>query len=370
MFGATSNCTVPFPLPLPPPAIAIHGTLLVAVHGHAAALVTPTDPEPPALATENDCVLIPKVHAVLWLTVNVCPAMVSVPVRAGPVFGATVSGTVPFPLPLPAPAIETHGTLLVEVHAQPEAVVTATELEPPVLATDCDCGLMSKRQPVLCVTVNCRWPTLSVPTREGPFHAPTLNVTSPGPVPSVAEAIVIHGASLCADQEQAAAVVTLIAPDPPSAAMVCAVGAMPTVQPPPCVTTTRCPAMVSSPLRGGPAVRAASYTTCALPVPSLPCTMVSHAVALRADHEHCGLLAVTSIVRRSPSEETESVSGETVKMHAAAWLIATCCPSIVIVPLRGDGSGLVATLKATLALPWPADGAPSCIQLPDDAALH
>ena len=62
--GATSNCTVPFPLPLPPPAIAIHGTLLVAVHGHAAALVTPTDPEPPALATENDCVLIPKVRAV------------------------------------------------------------------------------------------------------------------------------------------------------------------------------------------------------------------------------------------------------------------------------------------------------------------
>ena len=34
-----------------------------------------------------------------WLTVNVCPATVIVPVRASPVFAATVKFSVPLPLP-------------------------------------------------------------------------------------------------------------------------------------------------------------------------------------------------------------------------------------------------------------------------------
>jgi hypothetical protein len=52
-------------------------------------------------------------------------------------------------------------------------------------------------------------------------------------VPDVAEVIDIHALSLCADHGQAAAVVTLIVPDCPSAATVCEVGAMATLQPPP-----------------------------------------------------------------------------------------------------------------------------------------
>jgi hypothetical protein len=69
--------------------------------------------------------------------------------------------------------------------------------------------------------------------RTGPSQAPTLNVTLAGPEPEVADVIDIHAESLCADHEQPAGVVTLIAPDPPPALTVCAVGAMPTLQPVP-----------------------------------------------------------------------------------------------------------------------------------------
>lgn len=133
---------------------------------------------------------------------------------------------------------------------------------------------------------------------------------------------------------------------------------------------TRWPAIVSSPLRDGPFVGWASYTTCPLPLPWLPCTTVSHSISLRAVHEHSGPLAVTVRVRRSPSGETVSLGG-TVKTHGvASWLMATCCSLIAMAPRRCEGSAFVVTLKATVAFPCPEDPAPSCIQLSEDVALH
>jgi hypothetical protein len=159
--------------------------------------------------------------------------MVSLPLRAGPVVGATVNWTVPLPFRLPAPAIVIHDALLVAVQSHAAPVVTATVPAPPVCATEADSGLMLKPQPLLCVTVKTCPPIRRTPLRAGPSHVPTRNATVAGPVPDVADVIDIQAASLCADHGQAASVVTLIVPDPPSAPAVCEVGAMPTLQPTP-----------------------------------------------------------------------------------------------------------------------------------------
>jgi hypothetical protein len=90
-----------------------------------------------------------KVQPELWLTANVRPAMVSVPLRAGPVVGATPNWTVPFPVPLLPLVIVIHDALLVAVHAHSGTVATATALEPPVLATEYESGLMLNVQPEL-----------------------------------------------------------------------------------------------------------------------------------------------------------------------------------------------------------------------------
>jgi hypothetical protein len=176
---------------------------------------------------------MPKVQPELWLTVNVRPAMVNVPLRAGPVVAATANWTVPFPFRLPALVIVIHEALLVAVHSHPATVVTATVPEPPVFATDDESGLMPKRQPLFCLTVKVCWPTRSVPVRAGPSEVPTRKATVAGPVPDVAEVIDIHAVSLCADHGQPASVVRLIAPDPPSALTVWEDGAMLRLQPAP-----------------------------------------------------------------------------------------------------------------------------------------
>jgi hypothetical protein len=68
------------------------------------------------------------------LTVNVCPAIVTVPDRADPLFAATVYDTVPFPVPL-APAVTVmNDAALTAVQTHPLVVVTATLPEPPAAA--------------------------------------------------------------------------------------------------------------------------------------------------------------------------------------------------------------------------------------------
>jgi hypothetical protein len=46
VFAAMLNATDPFPVPLAPDVTLSHGALLVAVHAHAAAVVTVTFPCP------------------------------------------------------------------------------------------------------------------------------------------------------------------------------------------------------------------------------------------------------------------------------------------------------------------------------------
>jgi hypothetical protein len=67
------------------------------------------------------------------VTVKICPAIITVPVRAAPVLAATEK--VIDPLPLPAPEVTViHGTLLAAVHAHPTAVLTETGFPAPPAA--------------------------------------------------------------------------------------------------------------------------------------------------------------------------------------------------------------------------------------------
>ena len=56
------------------------------------------------------------------------------------VLAVAVTVTVPLPEPLPPLAIVSHVALLVAVHAQPVATVTATEPLPPAAAMFCVAG--------------------------------------------------------------------------------------------------------------------------------------------------------------------------------------------------------------------------------------
>ncbi len=79
--------------------------------------------------------------AAACVTVNVWPATVMVPVRAPPVFAATVNATDPFPLPLAPDVTVIHASLRLAVQAQPVPVVTVTLPDPPAAAIEVFVGL-------------------------------------------------------------------------------------------------------------------------------------------------------------------------------------------------------------------------------------
>jgi hypothetical protein len=66
------------------------------------------------------------------VTVNVWPAIVTVPVRcAAAEFAAMVMLTVPLPVPLAPPVTVIHAALLAAVHAQLEVELTLTLVDSP-----------------------------------------------------------------------------------------------------------------------------------------------------------------------------------------------------------------------------------------------
>jgi hypothetical protein len=82
VYGATEYVTVPLPLPLAPEVIVIQLALLAAVQVQPVGAVTFTLPNPPM--ARKDCLAgtITYVQgAPACVTVNVCPPIVTVPVR-------------------------------------------------------------------------------------------------------------------------------------------------------------------------------------------------------------------------------------------------------------------------------------------------
>jgi hypothetical protein len=82
----------------------------------------------------NTTVFAPAGGGAACDTVNVVPAIVSVPLRAAPVFCATLKLTVPLPLPLAPLVTLIHVALDAAVQVQLVPAVTVTESLPPAAA--------------------------------------------------------------------------------------------------------------------------------------------------------------------------------------------------------------------------------------------
>ncbi len=159
--------TVPLPDPLLPDVIVSHEPLRVAVQVHPAAAVTATATEPavsPMFCVAGDA---PYVQATpTWLTVMVCPATVSVPVRAV-VVPLAAAANVTEPLPLPVAPAEIVSQLLFDaaVHAQPLADTTATVPDPPPASIAWVAGVAENEQGTENMKVFDTW---LVPVPPGP----------------------------------------------------------------------------------------------------------------------------------------------------------------------------------------------------------
>jgi hypothetical protein len=206
VLAAAANVRLPLPVPEVLLVTISHGSFAVAVQVHDGAdAVTAIVLDPPSFGTSCDVGAIVKVHGggggAACDTVNVWPAIVSVPLRAGPVFAATAKAMVPFPVPGVPLLTVSHGAFAVAVHAHVLLdAVTATDPEPAVSATFWLVGASVNVQGggggggAACDTVNV-WPAMvSVPLRAAPVFAATAKATVPFPVPGVPLLTVSHGA--------------------------------------------------------------------------------------------------------------------------------------------------------------------------------
>ena len=137
VLAATSKRTVPFPVPVAPLVTVIQALLLTAVHGQPVAAVTVLLP---VLAAAGKDWLVGDTedeHDVPGcVTVNVAPAIVSVPVRLAAVFAATLNDTDPLPVPVAPLVTVIHALLLTAVHGQPDVALTVVVPVPPDAVND------------------------------------------------------------------------------------------------------------------------------------------------------------------------------------------------------------------------------------------
>jgi hypothetical protein len=125
--------------------MVIHDAPLEAVHGHAAGSVRDTVPEVPVEPTDAlTGARVAEQTTAAWLTVNVWPPMVIVPVRAVRFgFAPMLNATVPSPDPLPPEVIVSQDAEEDAVHEQPASVSTLTLLLVAAAGTDVLTGLIA-----------------------------------------------------------------------------------------------------------------------------------------------------------------------------------------------------------------------------------
>lgn len=326
--------------PVPPVVnTEIHGTLSDAVHAQPASVSNSNSTVPPEAGTVALVGSLLKVQPCPWFTVNVRPAMVNDPERDGPVVAAALKRTVPLPLPAAPDAIVSHDALLVAVHVQPAAAVTATLPSPPPAPIDCVSGSIAYVHPCDCVTVTVWPPMVSVPVRGGPVVAATVNVTLPLAEPDVAPWMEIHGTAVDAVHAHALPAVTVTVAEPPVAPNVCDDGATTIAHdaggggggggggagPGPggagdgeelagCVTEKSSPATTSVPVRATLTAGATRKMTAPGPVPLEPCVTVIHGALLAAVHGQAAVV-VTAIVLLPPASGALWPSGAIAYAH-------------------------------------------------------
>lgn len=182
-----------------------HGTLLAAVHGHPAVVVTVTVLLPPVANTFCAAGAMEKVQPSDCVTLNRWPAMVRDPLRGGPVAPATSNITAPLPRPSLPERIWIHESLDVAVHGHKELEARpSTRPDPPsgVKLAELVASVMSQ-VPASCV-ISARCPfTTRAPRRDagsGLRAAANSTIPSPWPLcpdltdnhPLSAEAVQVH----------------------------------------------------------------------------------------------------------------------------------------------------------------------------------
>jgi len=136
LFAATENATDPLPLPDAPELMLIHDALDEAFHEQPFEVFTLTDPFPPPAPTSCELADSEKEQlAPSCCTVNVCPATISVPLRAAPLFAAALNVIDPLPPPDAALVIVNQFALFDAVQPQPLPAVTFTVPVPPPAGT-------------------------------------------------------------------------------------------------------------------------------------------------------------------------------------------------------------------------------------------
>jgi hypothetical protein len=141
VWAATLKPTELEPVPLGGVVIVTHDAPLLAVQVQPAAVVTATVLAPPADPMESvvdwrDTPHTtgggpPTLPAASWVNVAASPPMLTEPLRAGPVFAATVTPNVPGPVPA-LDEIVIHSTLLDALQAQPVGTEIEIVAAPPL----------------------------------------------------------------------------------------------------------------------------------------------------------------------------------------------------------------------------------------------
>jgi hypothetical protein len=299
LFATTVNVTVESPLPFVVLSV-IHGALLAAVHAQLACAASirsvPLPPEAPKFCDEEVTV---NVHgSAACVIVNVCPAIVSVPVRSDPGLAPIENATAPLPM-LDAPEVTVIQLAFdVAVHAQPLAADTATLPVDAPKATRDDVEASVNEHVGDGVGVG-----VGVGVGLGPGGGVGVGVGGGWPGTGGSGTIV-----------------------------------------PASVTTTDCPATRTVPTRSVPGFAAARRVNTPLAAPFTVPAIVSHEASLTADHAQPFNVS-TLTVTEPPPAGTPAFAGATVKRQGAASCVsATCVLLTSIVARRTMASGFASTL--------------------------
>jgi hypothetical protein len=168
------------------------------------------------------------------LIVAVLFPIATVAVRAAPLFGSTVTRTVPLPVSRPDPRTVTQDASLVaaQAHSESDAVTLIDVAAPPPAPIDCSLGAISTMQRAAPATALCCvrrkvCPAITtVPLRWPLLLAATDSTIVPLPWPACPLVIPIHEAWLVADQLHAAAVVSSMDAGPPLESIARVMGAI------------------------------------------------------------------------------------------------------------------------------------------------
>jgi hypothetical protein len=228
--AAAAYWTSPLPLPLEPDEIVSHGALLDAVQPQPFPALTVTLPLDPAEGGVADSGEIVNAHPGDCVMATRCPAMVTLPERAGPEVDVTPTVTVPSPVPDDRPCSVIQSSLAVDCHSHSRFAATLKESVPPEAPTCPEEGWTTYAHPCDCVTVKISPATMAVPTRDPPVVGATLNATEAVPRPE-AGVTEIQVTFVAAVHGHAGDVVMAIAPLAPDGATDLDAGAIAKVQP-------------------------------------------------------------------------------------------------------------------------------------------